>query len=330
MFAFAVKYARLGAMKYLRRRAADIVGHCIRLFARFITAVRADWQGIEPVPRQRIYFANHSSNGDMPMIWSVLPPALRREVRPVAAADYWLKTPLRAFVGPEVFNAVRRKRFDRPQAGVDLMTETTTDILFLAFGAFGILIALTILGEVLRARQPAHATNPVLETYITRVHSWWGMVAFIGLALLTGKIGVMLLFAFASFAALREFLTLTTKAQADHLSLALAFFVILPLQYIFIAMEWSGLYSIFIPVYGFLLLPIVSAMRGDANRYLIRVAETQWGLMITVFCLSHVPALMNLDIYGDPERSVLLVAFLVHQSFTTSPDIFTRAKFLNP
>ena len=106
MFAFAMKYARLGAMKYLRRRAADIVGHCIRLFARFITAVRADWQGIEPVPRQRIYFANHSSNGDMPMIWSVLPPALRREVRPVAAADYWLKTPLRAFVGPEVFNAV--------------------------------------------------------------------------------------------------------------------------------------------------------------------------------------------------------------------------------
>lgn len=191
------------------------------------------------------------------------------------------------------------------------MNETTTDILFLAFGAFGILVALTFLGEVLRARQPLDEPNPVLETYTTRVHSWWGMVAFIGIALLTGKVGVMLLFAFASFAALREFLTLTTKAQADHLSLALAFFVILPLQYIFIAMEWSGLYSIFIPVYAFLLLPIVSAMRGDANRYLIRVAETQWGLMISVFCLSHVPALMNLDIYGDGERGVLLVAFLV-------------------
>lgn len=191
------------------------------------------------------------------------------------------------------------------------MTETTSDILFLAFGAFGILVALTFLGEVLRARQPRDETNPVLETYITRVHSWWGMVAFIGLALLTGKIGVMLLFAFASFAALREFLTLTTKAQADHLSLALAFFVVLPLQYIFIAMEWDGLYSIFIPVYAFLLLPIVSAMRGDANRYLIRVAETQWGLMITVFCVSHVPALINLDLYGDGDRAVLLVAFLV-------------------
>lgn len=93
-------------MKYLRSLAASFTGHTLRLFARFITAVRADWQGIEPVPKQRVYFANHSSNGDMPMIWSVLPPALRRTVRPVAAADYWLKNPIRAFVGPEVFNCV--------------------------------------------------------------------------------------------------------------------------------------------------------------------------------------------------------------------------------
>ena len=93
-------------MNILRPFAARVTGHCIRLFARAITAVRADWQGIEPIPRQRIYYANHTSNGDMPMIWSVLPPALRREVRPVAAADYWLKNKLRAFIGPEVFNCV--------------------------------------------------------------------------------------------------------------------------------------------------------------------------------------------------------------------------------
>jgi 1-acyl-sn-glycerol-3-phosphate acyltransferase len=93
-------------MLYLRQFAARITGHAIRIFARAITAVRADWQGIEPVPRQRVYFANHTSNADMPMIWSCLPPALRRDVRPVAAADYWLKNKLRAFVGPEVFNCV--------------------------------------------------------------------------------------------------------------------------------------------------------------------------------------------------------------------------------
>ncbi len=86
--------------------AAEIAGQAIRLFARFITAVRADWQGIEPVPRQRVYFANHTSNGDMPMIWSVLPPALRRQTRPVAAADYWLTSKLRTFAGRDIFKAV--------------------------------------------------------------------------------------------------------------------------------------------------------------------------------------------------------------------------------
>ena len=105
-FSNALPFAKVSAMKFLRQFAARIVGQSIRIFARAVTAVRADWKGIEPVPRQRVYFANHTSNADMPMIWSVLPTSLRRTVRPVAAADYWLKNKLRAFVGPEVFNCV--------------------------------------------------------------------------------------------------------------------------------------------------------------------------------------------------------------------------------
>ena len=191
------------------------------------------------------------------------------------------------------------------------MSSTTNDILLLAIASFGILFAMTFLGELLRSRQDKAALNPVLETYMTRVQSWWGLVAFVGIALLLGKVGVMVLFAFASFAALREFLTLTAKAQADHISLALAFFVVLPLQYVFVAMGWHGLYTVFIPVYAFLLLPIVSALRGNATRFLIRVAETQWALMISVFCLSHVPALMSIPFENYGDRSVLLIAFLV-------------------
>ncbi len=90
-------------MSLVRRMAAQAAGHAIVFFARAVTAVRADWRGIEPVPRQRVYFANHTSNADMPMIWSVLPPQLRRDTRPVAAADYWLTTPLRKFAGPRSF-----------------------------------------------------------------------------------------------------------------------------------------------------------------------------------------------------------------------------------
>ncbi len=83
-----------------------LVGECIALFARLITAVRAIWDGIEPVPHQRVYFANHTSNGDFVLIWTVLPPAMRSRTRPVAAADYWLTSGLRKFIGQAVFRAV--------------------------------------------------------------------------------------------------------------------------------------------------------------------------------------------------------------------------------
>lgn len=99
------------------RIAARIAGKAIELFAKAITAVRADWRGVAPVAGQRVYFANHVSNADMPMIWSVLPPSLRRQTRPVAAADYWLKNRLRAFAGRDVFRAVLIDR--RPEARSD-------------------------------------------------------------------------------------------------------------------------------------------------------------------------------------------------------------------
>lgn len=191
------------------------------------------------------------------------------------------------------------------------MTDTATDILLLTISVIGLLIALSFFGEVLRARVPEGETSPGVETFNTRVQSWWAMVILFALALLIGQIGVLLLFAFASFAALREVLTFTHKTRADHLSLALGFFLILPLQYILIGLGWSGIYTVLIPVYAFLLLPVLSALRGNPNRFLIRVAETQWGLMICVYCASHIPALMTLNMPGYEERALLLIVFFI-------------------
>ena len=122
-----------------RRIAARLTGHALALVARFITAVRADWRGVEPVLGQRVYYANHVSNADMPMIWTVLPPALRRRVRPVAAADYWLKTPMRAFIGPEVFNCVlvdRRQgeRTEDPMAAILTALDEGSSLIFFPEG----------------------------------------------------------------------------------------------------------------------------------------------------------------------------------------------------
>lgn len=98
----------------MRRVAAAVAGEAIALFARLVTAPRAVWAGVGPVPGQRVYFANHSSHGDFVLIWTVLPPPLRAVTRPVAAADYWLVSAARRFVGREVFDAVLIDR--RPEA----------------------------------------------------------------------------------------------------------------------------------------------------------------------------------------------------------------------
>ena len=189
------------------------------------------------------------------------------------------------------------------------MNDTTTDLVLLTFAALGLLTVLSLLGEVLALRRP----GPLIDTYKTRVNSWWAMVILFALALVIGRAGVTLLFAFAAFAALREFLTFSTKVQADHLALAMGFYIVLPLQFFFVWMGWTGLFTVFIPVYAFLLLPIVTVLRQDPQRFLHRVAETQWGLMICVFCISHVPALMTLEAAnGDgAERGILMIVFLV-------------------
>jgi phosphatidate cytidylyltransferase len=190
------------------------------------------------------------------------------------------------------------------------MTTTGQTVALLA-GIVGVLVIASIIGFVLQRRYAVTGPNAVIDNLNSRIKAWWVMVITIGLAFLFGKASVVALFGFASFAALREFLTLTTTRRADHLALAIAFFIVLPLQYYLIWIGWYGLYSIFIPVYAFLLLPIVAALRGDTTAFMPRVAEVQWGLMICVFCLSHVPALLTLDIPDYEGRHLLLIAFLV-------------------
>lgn len=109
----------------MRGIAAGLAGALILFFARFITAVRGRWTGVEPVDEQRIYFANHASHGDFVLIWTVLPRRTRFTTRPVAGSDYWLKGGLRRFIGRDVFNAVLidRDRDSRTSDPVIQMTE---------------------------------------------------------------------------------------------------------------------------------------------------------------------------------------------------------------
>jgi phosphatidate cytidylyltransferase len=191
------------------------------------------------------------------------------------------------------------------------MSAPHPDLLTLLAGFAAILVAASVIGYVLQSRLSPDGSNTAIENLNDRIRAWWVMVALMGVALIGGHTGVTLLFVCCSFAALREFVTLTNTRRADHWALAGAFFIVLPVQYYLVWIGWYGLYSIFIPVYAFLLMPIVAVLRGDTDSYLVRIAEVQWALMICVFCASHVPALMSLDIPGYEGRNVLLIAFLV-------------------
>ena len=188
------------------------------------------------------------------------------------------------------------------------MSTVQSDLLTVIVGIVALLSAASGLGFVLARRAPA---NAAIEKLNDRITAWWGMSGAISLAFLGGRAGVVALFGLASFAALREFMTLTAAKSADHKSLVAAFFLVLPAQFGLVWWGWYGLYSIFIPVYVFLFLPIISALSGETRAFLIRVAQMQWALMICVFCLSHVPALLNLEISGYAGRNVLLIAYLV-------------------
>ncbi len=85
---------------------ASLVARAIIVFVYLVTGVRARWLGCGPAATQRVYFANHASHGDFVLVWSVMPPVLRKRTRPVAGADYWNRSALRRFIGARVFNAV--------------------------------------------------------------------------------------------------------------------------------------------------------------------------------------------------------------------------------
>jgi phosphatidate cytidylyltransferase len=191
------------------------------------------------------------------------------------------------------------------------MNTANSDLWTLVFGILAVLIAASAVGYSLQRRLSPDGSNASIENLNARIRAWWVMAILIGLAFLAGRIGVLVLFAFCSFAALREFITLTHTKRADHWALAAAFFVVLPIQYFLLWAQQYGIFSIFIPVYAFLLMPIISVLRGDTERFLDRIAEVQWALMICVFCASHVPALLTLNIVGYEGRNVLLIAFLV-------------------
>ena len=178
-------------------------------------------------------------------------------------------------------------------------------------GILSLLVVASVIGTLLKARATTEAKRAVIDNLNARTKAWWVMVAFLVPAFALGWVGTLTLFAFTSFFALREFITLTPTRPGDYLSLVLSFFVLLPAQYIFIGVYGYGMFAIFIPVYAFLLLPAVAAFAADTEDFLTRCAKIQWGVMICIYCISHAPALLLLEFPGWDGSPALLVIYML-------------------
>ncbi len=185
------------------------------------------------------------------------------------------------------------------------------ELLLLLGWVTGILVVVTVIAHVMRARNPDGPLRELAENLTLRTRSFWIVFVVFTTALLSGELVSIALFMMLSMLALREFLTLAPIEAGDHRAMAWTFFIITPLQYGLVAAHWYGLYSIMIPVWAFLAIPTLNAMVGDSHRFLERTATLQWGLMVCVYCVSFAPALLWLRIPGYEGQNPKLLLYVV-------------------
>jgi phosphatidate cytidylyltransferase len=182
---------------------------------------------------------------------------------------------------------------------------------YLMGGIIAVLLFATVIGWAIGLRTRSESGRATVQNLNARIRAWWVMIGVFAVAFLVGTGTTLVLFAFTSFFALREFITLTPTKRGDHIPLFLSFFVLIPAQYLLIWDSWYGLFTILIPVYAFLLIPAFAAVAGDTDRFLERIAKIQWAVMVTVYCVSHAPALLLLNIPGYQKQDALLIFYLL-------------------
>ena len=203
----------------------------------------------------------------------------------------------------------------QPEIAISRNLMRDTQLPWLFGGLLGVLVFASIVGAILAQTVRDENARQTVANLNLRIRSWWVMCATFALAILTRGLGTTLFFALVSLLALREFITLTPARPSDHRALVICFFVFLPLQYYLLRVARYGAFTTLIPTVAFFLVPISSALKGDTEAFLERVAKIQWGLLLCIYCVSYVPALLMLQIphYEGQDAKLMLVLVVVDQ-----------------
>lgn len=190
-------------------------------------------------------------------------------------------------------------------AGWADLTPATLIVLWVLVFLLG---AATLIAQRLSRHKP-NAGETELEL---RVRSWWVIVGLLIGALLVGRTMALVLFAFISFLALKEYLSIIPTRRADRSVLFFAYLTI-PLQYWLVATEQYGIFIVLVPVWMFLLLPSAMVMLGQTEGFLKAVGTLHWGVMSTVYSLGHMAYLLVLpkEVGHIAEGAALVVTLLI-------------------
>ncbi len=183
--------------------------------------------------------------------------------------------------------------------------------LILFVGLSLLALAGTICGSRARKRAATLQQRYRLQIVNSRARMAWWLIVVFTIAFAAGLPMLLVFFAAISFFLLREFIAITPTKPTDHYSLIIAFYVTIPVQYLAIGFDLTEIYTLFIPVYLFLALPVVMAFSKDTDRYLERVAKVQWGIMLCVYCVSQLPAIAMLDLTRYNSSGPLLMLFFL-------------------
>lgn len=164
--------------------------------------------------------------------------------------------------------------------------ELTESIFLLLAAIYFLLILFTAIGFIQKKMKSKSADEILL-----RIRSWWIILILLTLGIGLGKYGVISFFALVSGLALKEYLAVVPNRGVDSRSFLWAYLSI-PIQYYFVSRGQFTLFLSFIPVILFLWLPTRMVIVGETKGFLMTVAILQWGVMCTVFCISHIPFLL--------------------------------------
>ena len=180
--------------------------------------------------------------------------------------------------------------------------------------AYGLLFVVTLLsGSFAYTLLCLPKASPSRGEILLRIKTWCWILLFLLPVFLAPTPWALAVLGLISFVAFKEFITLTPSRTEDRWALMWAYLAI-PFQYLWAGMAWYGMFIIFIPVYIFLLVPTRLVLSGRPDGFLRSTTTLHWGLMTTVFSLSHMGYLLALTgqtVQGIPVEGTHLLFFLL-------------------